>query len=440
MKDSLNNTSDTSAAFNTDLKAHNRAGLVLFFLLFGLGGFWATTAPINGAALAPGQVMVRSYSKTVQHLEGGIINEIFVENGARVREGEPILDIDDTQSVAQLEIANSQYLSFKALETRLIAERDGLSELVFPSELSINGPRAIKEINSQTEIFEARRTALQTATAVLEQRIEQLQSQIEGLKGLQLSKEILAASYKEELKDVRELLDQGFSDKNRLRDLERNVAQLNGEAADLIANIAGTEVGIGESRLQIIQQENDFQNQVVTELSQVQTDINDISERIFALEDIVSRTIVRAPESGIVNGMQVHTVGGVITPGMRIVDIVPEKDDLVVEAKVSPVDIDRVSVGQEANIRFSSFGGGTVPAVFGTVITISADTLFDEATGGIHYLARIEVSDESLNELDDLTLVPGMPAEVFIATGERTLIEYLFKPFSNAMARGLRED
>ena len=158
------------------------------------------------------------------------------------------------------------------------------------------------------------------------------------------------------------------------------------------------------------------------------------------MEDIVSRTIVRAPESGIVNGMQVHTVGGVITPGMRIVDIVPEKDDLVVEAKVSPVDIDRVSVGQEANIRFSSFGGGTVPAVFGTVITISADTLFDEATGGIHYLARIEVSDKSLNELDDLTLVPGMPAEVFIATGERTLIEYLFKPFSNAMARGLRED
>ena len=403
MKDSLNNTSDTSAVFNTDLKAHNRAGLVLFFLLFGLGGFWATTAPINGAALAPGQVMVRSYSKTVQHLEGGIINEIFVENGARVREGEPILNIDDTQSVAQLEIANSQYLSFKALETRLIAERDGLSELVFPSELSINSPRAIKEINSQTEIFEARRTALQTATAVLEQRIEQLQSQIEGLKGLQLSKEILAASYKEELKDVRELLDQGFSDKNRLRDLERNVAQLNGEAADLIANIAGTEVGIGESRLQIIQQENDFQNQVVTELSQVQTNINDISERIFALEDIVSRTIVRAPESGIVNGMQVHTVGGVITPGMRIVDIVPEKDDLVVEAKVSPVDIDR-SLLVRKQIYDSLALAAEPSAVFGTVITISADA-FDEATGGIHYLARIEVSEESLNELDDLTLV-----------------------------------
>ena len=158
------------------------------------------------------------------------------------------------------------------------------------------------------------------------------------------------------------------------------------------------------------------------------------------LEDIVSRTIVRAPDSGLVNGLQVHTIGGVISPGMRIVDIVPETDDLIVEARVLPIDVDRVIVGQEATIRFSTFGGGTVPTVFGELISVSADSFQDQVTGAPYYLARVEVTDNSLADLGDLTLIPGMPADVFIKTGSRTLFEYLLKPFSNAMARGLRED
>ena len=162
--------------------------------------------------------------------------------------------------------------------------------------------------------------------------------------------------------------------------------------------------------------------------------------RITALEDVVARTVIRAPEAGLINGMQVHTEGGVITPGMRIADIVPETDDLVVEARVSTTDIDRVSVGQEAMIRFSTFGSGSVPTIFGTVINLSADSFTSEATGAAYYLARVNVTEESLLDLQDLTLLPGMPAEVFISTGSRTFLEYIFKPFSNAMARGLRED
>ena len=172
----------------------------------------------------------------------------------------------------------------------------------------------------------------------------------------------------------------------------------------------------------------------------MQTELNDVMEQITVLEDVVSRTTVRAPASGLVNGLQVHTLGGVVTPGMRIVDIVPDTEDLVIEAEVSPIDIDRVSIGQDATIRFSTFGSGTVPTVYGEVINLSAESLVNERTGLPYYLARVDVTAQSLQELGDLTLLPGMPAEVFIATGSRTLLQYLFKPFSNAMARGLRED
>ncbi len=430
----------SSAQFDPDLNAHKRFGVILFVALFGFGGIWAATAPIDGAALAPGRVTVRSYSKIVQHLEGGIINQIFVENGASVSEGDPILNLDNTQSLAQLEIVNNEFIALRALEIRLIAERDGQAALTYASEFFELGERAEEETAGQIEIFNARRSALDSGIQVLEQRIEQLRSQIIGLTALKESKETLAKSFEEESEDIRALLGQGFSDKTRLRGLERNVATFLGEAAELHSSISAAEVQIGETQLQIIQQEREFRNQVVTELSDVQTDINGAMERITALQDVVSRTIVRAPESGIVNGLQVHTIGGVIGPGMRIVDIVPQEDDLIIEAEVAPVDIDRVEVGQNATIRFSSFGMGTVPTIFGEVINISADSMFNEATNIPFYLARVEVSEASSADLGDLVLIPGMPAEVFIATGERTFLEYLFKPFSNAIVRGFRED
>ena len=430
----------TTPIFNTDLRSHSRTGMILFVLLFGVGGIWAVTAPIDGAALATGQVTVRSYSKTAQHLEGGIIQNIFVDNGEKVEQGDPILKLDDTQSLAQLEIARSQQLASRALETRLIAERDEHENLVFQNELISLGNRAQEEIAAQIEIFNARRNALQGGIEVLMQRAEQLQSQIEGLEALRSSKEALSKSYAEELRDIRELLSQGFSDKNRLRELERNVTILDGESAELTASIASTEVQIGEANLQILQQQREFHNQVVGELGEVQTNINDTEERITALEDIVSRTVIRAPDSGLVNGLQMHTVGGVITPGMSILDVVPDGDDLIIEARVSPTDIDRVAIGQGATIRFSTFGMGSVPTIYGTVINLSADSYTDEALGYSYYLARVEVSPEGLDGLEDISLIPGMPAEVFISTGSRTLFEYLSKPFSNVLARSLRED
>jgi epimerase transport system membrane fusion protein len=250
----------------------------------------------------------------------------------------------------------------------------------------------------------------------------------------------LAASYAEELVDVRELLSQGFSDKTRVRELERSHALSSGEAAELTASISTTEIEIGEARLQILQRRREFLNEVVNQLGETQTNLKDVLERTTALRDIVSRTVVRAPAAGVVNGMQIHTVGGVVGPGQPIVDIVPQTEELIIEARVSPLDIDRVTEGQSVMIRFSSFGRGSVPTIFGTVLNLSADALLDQNTGASYYQARIEVTAEGIADLGSLTLMPGMPADTFIATGSRTFLQYLFKPFTNAMARSFIED
>jgi len=256
---------------------------------------------------------------------------------------------------------------------------------------------------------------------------------------LRESKDELAQSFSDELQDIQALLDQGFSDKTRLRAIERNYSVTKGEAAEIMATISATEVQIGETRLQILQKDRDFQNEVVTELSDTQTNLNDVTERMVALEDVVNRTVIRAPVAGIVNGMQVHTEGGVIAPGSAIAEIIPQAEELIVEARVSLNDIDRIAEGQDATIRFSSFSGA-VPTIFGKVINVSASSIVDRQTGIPYYLARVEVTPEGMAELGALTLVPGMPAEVFIATGARTFLQYSFKPFTNAMARSFIED
>ena len=428
-----------SLTVETGIEAPRRAGILIALLVFGVFGLWAALAPISGAAHAPGTVTVRSYKQVVQHLEGGMIRDILVRNGDVVEAGAPLLILDSTQSVAQLEIASAQFVALSALEARLIAERDGLDSINFPAHLNTDDANAREEMNVQMQIFAARKASREGSVAVLEQRIEQLKSRVVGLQAMQSSKEELAASFEEELKDVRLLLEEGFADKLRLRELERSHAMLKGEAAELVANISATEIQAGETQLQILQLNNEFQADVVNELGEIQPRLKDIRERMTALNDIVERTVIRAPVAGVVNGMQYHTVGGVIGPGNPIADVVPQSDELIVEASVSPLDIDRVHVGQDATIRFSSFSSA-VPTIFGTVIGVSADAVTDRNTGASFYLARVQVTPEGMQELGDLALVPGMPAEVFIASGSRTFLQYVMKPFSNALARSLIED
>lgn len=423
----------------TGIDGARRTGILIAVAVFGVFGLWATLAPLNGAAHAPGTVTVRSYKQVVQHLEGGMVREIHVQNGDFVEAGAPLLALDSTQSLAQLEIANAQFAALTTIEARLIAERDELDSIVYPAALSAAGANALEEMAVQTQIFEARKAAREGAIAVLEQRIEQLKSRVTGLEAMKLSKEELAASFADELEDVRLLLEEGFADKMRLRELERSHAMLKGEAAELVATISSTEMQIGETQLQILQQTNEFQADVVSQLGEVQTNLKDARERTTVLHDVVDRTVVRAPVSGVVNSMQYHTIGAVIAPGNPIADIVPQSDELVVEARVSPVDIDRVSVGQDATIRFSAFSSA-VPTIAGSVLSVSADAMVDPNSGMQFYVARVQVTEEGMTELGNLALVPGMPAEVFIASGSRTFLQYVMKPFSNALARSLIED
>jgi len=421
------------------MEGPRRTGLLIFFLVFGVFGLWSALAPLDSAAYAPGSVTVKSYKKVVQHLEGGIVQDILVRDGDRVERGDPLLIMDETQPLAELEITRSRFISLRVREARLKAERDRLEEVIYPASLDRTDPRVAEEIAAQNEIFRARKSANESSIEILEQRIRQLENQIQGMRALRETKLELARSYEEEVEDTRALLDQGFSERTRLRELERNHASFRGEAAELTSNISSSEVQIGETRLQILLQEREFRNEVVNELGETQTQLQDVNQRIDALSDVVSRTVVRSPDAGIVNGMQVHTVGGVITSGSQIAEIVPAADELIVQSNVAPGDIDRVSQGQDATIRFSTFGS-SVPTIAGRVISISADSFSEENSGATYYLARVEVTPEGMNNLGDLVLLPGMPAEVFINTGSRTFLQYLFKPISNAIARSFNEE
>ena len=341
-----------------------RVGLILVLIVFGGFGSWAAFAPIDGAAHAPGIVTVKSYKKVVQHLEGGIVSKLLVQNGDIVKAGDPLVELDRTQAEGQLEMAYTQTTALLALEARLIAERDGLEAISFPSTLNPTDANAQAEMQAQQQIFRARKAAQEGSVDVLNQRIEQLRSRLDGLRAMKSAKESLAASFAEEMVDVKALLQDGFADKNRLRTIERSYATYQGEAAETVSTISSTEMQIGETRLQILQLENEFQSEIATRLSEAQTRLADSRERVTVLRDVLQRTTIRAPVEGIVSGLQIHTEGGVIGRGTPIVEIVPQSDDLVIESRVSPTDIDRVTAGQEAKIRFSSFGR-KVPIIWG---------------------------------------------------------------------------
>lgn len=417
-------------------------GLLILFVTFGMFGTWAAVAPLDSAALAPGVVTVKTYRKTIQHLEGGIVEQINVRDGDQVEAGQVLLVLDDTQARAELGIVRGQMIAAQALESRLKAERDQQEKIEFPGSFDEQDQRVEEAVLSERQVFQARMNSHLGEVEVLEQRMTQIDEQIRGLEAIIRSKKELMASYNAEIKDLSELLSDGFVDKQRLRDLERQVSNLEGDMADHRSSIAQAKMKQGETRLSILQLKKDFHTEVVNQLSEVQSTLFDLRERERALMDRVERTEVRAPEAGMVLGMTVHTVGGVVQSGAPILDIVPAASDLVIEAQVSPIDIDRVSAGKLADIRFSAFKSATTPVIEGQVEQISADRLTNEETGMPYYLARVELTEEGRSNLEaaNLVLVPGMPSEVLINTGERTLLEYLVQPATNAFARSLIED
>jgi epimerase transport system membrane fusion protein len=433
---------EASEKLPTSDKGYRRLGFGI--LLIALGGFvlWSITASLAIAVVAPGSVSIESFKRTVQHLEGGIVRELLVEDGDKVEAGEPLIVLSDTQARSQLEIARSQYLINRAMEARLLAEQEGAEMMVIPEDIKdADNPRVQQVIAVQQSLFTARRQSLISTLESLDEQIIQMQEQIDGLEQRISVNTQRISSLRSEAEDFRSLYREGLGDNQRLRELERQVLQYEGDNAEFRANIAQLRSQISENRMQKEIQQQEFQKEVGEQLREAQAQIAQAEEQIVSLSDQVERTVITAPVSGTVVGRQVHTVGAVIRGGDTIMDVVPSNDGFVVEARIPTRDIDNIYIGQFAEIRFSAFNQRLTDVIDGEVIHVSADSFEDEATGERYYRARVRVTEEGHTQMNEhMQLLSGMPAEVMIRTGERTFASYIAKPITDMLARALRED
>lgn len=423
-------------------RLHRRLGLVLVMVcLVGFGG-WAVSAELAVSVIAPGRVTVASAKRTVQHLEGGIVQRIEVDDGDRVEEGQPLVVLDDTRVESRLEMARSQYLINRAAEVRLMAEQAGQETLSFPPELRHPEQARLEQLTAvQRGLFHARREGHQGALAALDQQTEQLYRRIEGRESMiRVSREQMA-SLREDAEAYRSLFKDGLGDNRRLRELEREILQYQGEIEQHRTEIARLRSRIKENDLQKQVRIQAFRQEVGERLRETRRQITDAEERLTALRDQRRRTTIEAPVAGTVVGLAVHTRGAVIEPGTTILEVVPRGEAFVVEARVSDRDIDNVYPGQPAEIRFSAFNTGRSRLIEGTVQRVSADSFEDEATGRRYYQVRVRVNEAERNAMpEEMRLMAGMPAEVRLHTSRRTLASYLAKPVTDMLARALRAD
>jgi len=423
------------------IRRHILVGSILVGILaFGLGG-WASTAEISGALIAQGSIVVDSNVKKVQHPTGGVVGELFAHDGDHVKAGDILIRLDETVTQANLAIVTKGLTELYARKARLAAERDGADAVAAPPELAdhLDDPIVKEALSSERKLFDLRRQARLGQKDQLRQRISQLNEQISGLAAQQDAKTKETALIEQELAGVRDLWAKYLVQLNRLTSLERDAAKIEGERGQLIAAAAEAQGKITETPLQIIQIDQDLSSDVAKELRETDSKIGEYVERKVTAEDQLKRTDIRAPQDGTVFQTTANTVGGVVTPGDPIMLIVPESDNLLVEVKVDPKDIDHVQLDQPVVLRFSSFNARTTPEIDGKVVRIAADTSTDQRTGASYYLVRISMSEDQLRRLGDVKLTPGMPVEAFIQTGERTMLSYLVKPLHDQFMRAFRE-
>lgn len=414
--------------------------LLVVLLFFGGLGTWAALAPLESAAVAPGQVTVAGHRRTIQHFEGGIIDQLLVEEGDRVEQGQVLITLDETQTRARLDLLQGQFNTLLSSQTRLIAERDQSDRLEFPPVLrDAATPDVDKLLRGEIALFDARRTAMESRIDILHKRVDQLKKEIASLNAQVISSATQLALIEEEREAVETLVNKGVMPKPRLLELKRAAARLLGEKDQNKGLIARAEQRIGEAELQILDLRNQRMNEVVSDLRDVQAKLVDVAERLKAARDVLSRTEIRAPLAGVVVGLSVHTHGGVIAPGQELLDIVPEDDSLVVEAHINPIDIDVVHSDLRAQVRLTAFKQRTTPTLEGTLVRVSADSFSNEQTGQSYYLARVTISAEEKSKLNGAQLYPGMPAEVIIVTGKQTTFEYILAPLRDSFRRAFRE-
>ncbi len=409
---------------------------ILVFIVFG----WGTLSEISGAVIAPGKLVVDSNVKKVQHPTGGVVGDLRVKDGDRVKKGEIVVRLDETQARTSLAIVTKALDEMEARQARLEAERDGADKVVFPADLIARNdePDVAQSTKSEQRLFELRRSAREGQKAQLLEQIDQLRQQIAG------NDEQISAKSKEiewnqqELSGIRGLWKQNLVPFNRVTTLERDSARLHGERGALTASIAQAKGRISEIQLKILQIDEDLRTEVGKELAEIRGKKAELTERRVAAEDQLKRIDLVAPQDGKVFQQAVHTIGGVIQAGEVLMLVVPEADELIIEAKVAPQDIDQIHVGQHAVVQFAAFNRRTTPELNGEVVGIGADITQDDKRNEAFYAVRIRISDKEMARLEGLQPMAGMPVEVFIKTSPRTVVSYLTKPLREQFDRAFR--
>ncbi|WP_245422399.1 HlyD family type I secretion periplasmic adaptor subunit [Alsobacter soli] len=417
------------------------AGFAVIALTFGVFGGWAATAKLDSAVIALGSIVVENDRKVVQHLEGGIVSEILVDDDRRVSEGEVLLRIAPVQARAAVATARNQLLAAQAEERRLMAELDGADAVDFGPELTASdaGEEVRRAVADQARIFVDRRESRRNEVAVLQERIAQSEQQMRGLDAQLAASRAQSASFEDEIQKVRPLMDKGLVAAPRIRQIERAKVEQDGRTGQLVAERDRQERVIQEAQLQIAGILRKAREENSARLSSVRSTISDLKDRLTVAQDALQRSDVRAPKSGRIVNRRVFTVGGVVRPGETLMEIVPDDDTLVVSARVQPIDVTHVHPDLPAEVRIPALKSRSTPIALGEVRAVSADAVRDELTRQPYYEVRVSVRVDSFPSELRRKLIPGLPAEVVVSTGERTVLAYLVQPFTDALRRGMRE-
>jgi HlyD family secretion protein len=440
---SLSDKTPRSRTTSSAIRRHLQiGGAACVLLVVGVGG-WAATATLAGAIIAPASVVVETDVKKVQHQIGGIVAELNVKNGDSVEAGSVLIRLDGTLTGASLTMVTKTLDELAGRRARLLAEQENAEAIAFPPDLlqHASGDNSVARIIvGEQRLFQARKTGRAGQEAQLRERIAQLAEEAQGLAAQRSAKDQEIAFIRDELSGVESLYARNLLPVNRVTALRRDSTRLEGERGQIISAIAQAKGKIAETELKIIQIDQDLHTEVLRDLREIEGRIGELTERKISAEDQFRRTELRAPQSGIVHQLSVHTVGGVISPGETLMVIVPQSESLSIEARVPPQNIDQIRLGQTVMVRFSAFDQSTTPQLAGTVSVVAADITRDPRTNQPYYAIRIAISDDQIARLMGLRLVPGMPAEAHLQTHMRTALSYLAKPLTDQFSRAFKEN
>ncbi len=433
---------DVTPPVNTDARSHTRMGW--WIVIGGIGGFvlWASLAPLDKGVPLSGTVTVATNKKAIQHLTGGTVDAILVKEGDVVKAGDILVRMNAVQSKANAEAIRVQYFAARTTEARLISERDGIKTIVFPPELegARNDPRVSNNIRLQQQLFSSRHSAINSELSALNENVEGLIQQNKGLEESRDGKKLQLQFLKEQLDGMRELAREGYVARNRLLELERTYAQLSTAISEDISNIGRGQRQISEFKLRRNQRQQEYQKEVRTQLSETQKEADGLANRLSGLDHDLNNLMVKAPVDGTVVAMNVFTHGGVIAPGFRMMDIVPSDDPLIVDGQLPVHLVDKVHPNLKVELIFSAFNQNLTPHVPGIVTQVSADRLVDEKSGQPYYNLKAKVAPEGMKMIANLQIRPGMPVDLFIKTGERTMMNYLLKPILDHTKMSMTEE